>query len=41
MEVPRDLGVTATIDNGRLRVVGLTGAIEASSDNGSIEVVDV
>ena len=41
VEVPRDMGVTATIDNGRLRVVGLTGAVEASSDNSGIEVVDV
>ncbi len=41
IEVPADIEVRADTDNGRLRVSGVTGAVDLDADNGAVEVADL
>jgi len=41
VEVPEEMALTARVDDGPIRVVGLAGAVDLSSDNSGVEVVGV
>lgn len=41
VEVPPSVGVTATVDEGPIRVVGVSGVVDLSSDDSGMEIVGV
>ena len=41
VDVPRDLDVTVGSDNGRIALAGLSGDVDAATDNGTIDATDL
>jgi len=41
VEVPADVAVTARVDDGPIRIVGVSGPVDVSSDNSGMEIVGV